>query len=34
VINDIPQAVLWTTRFLCGLGGLLVLAWLYENRWW
>jgi hypothetical protein len=34
VINDPAQAVEWTMRFLLGLGTLLVLAWLYERRWW
>jgi hypothetical protein len=32
VINDPVQAVEWTVRFLCALGCLLVLAWLWE-RW-
>ena len=27
------EAVLWATQFLCGLGVLLVLAWLHERRW-
>jgi hypothetical protein len=26
-------AVVYVTQFLCGLGVLLVLAWLYERRW-
>jgi hypothetical protein len=34
VINDPVLATLWTLRFLCGLGVLLVLAWLHENRPW
>lgn len=26
-------AVVYVTQLLCGLGGLLVLAWLYERGW-
>jgi hypothetical protein len=28
-----PAAVVCVTQVLCGLGVLLVLAWLYERRW-
>ncbi len=28
-----PAAVVCLTQVLCGLGVLLVLAWLYERRW-
>jgi hypothetical protein len=28
------DAVLWATRFVCGLGVLLVIGWLWEHRWW
>lgn len=28
------EVVLWATRFVCGLGLLLVVGWLFEHRWW
>jgi hypothetical protein len=34
MLNDPVLATIWTLRFLCGLGGLLVLAWLWERRPW